>query len=199
MRVILGSSSARRKEILHYFALPFEVASPPCDERDIAFRGDPIAYVQELALYKANSLKPRYPDAHIITADTVVFIDGEVLGKPSNVTHGYEMLSKLSGRSHSVYTGVCVTTPKMQVFQTEETKVHFVPLTPLAIHSYLQTHPCSDKAGSYAIQRSGSLLVRQIEGCYYNVMGLPVQTLQKLLFQTGINLWNYLRKDESLL
>ncbi|MDB6081484.1 MAG: maf [Chlamydiia bacterium] len=194
MELILGSSSPRRKEILEFFSYPFRQASPPFDESLVPFTGNPAAYVTTLALEKAYSLKERYSQAVIVTADTIVFSEGEVLGKPKNEEDMRRMLMQLSGRWHSVFTGVAVVTPEIKLFDHAETRVLCNPLSSDEIQKYMKGHSLYDKAGAYAIQASGSLLVNRIEGCYYNVMGLPVNTVHKLLVQVGIELWDYLKK-----
>lgn len=193
MHLILGSSSPRRKEILSYFSYPFKQASPPFDEDSIPFVGDPVSYVTTLALEKGHSLKKAYPHDVILTADTVVFVEGDVLGKPKTEEEMVAMLTRLSSRWHSVYTAVAVISPKIVLSEYEETRVLFNTLTPDDIHRYMRSHSLFDKAGAYAIQSSGSLIVKRIEGCYYNVMGLPVNTLRKVLEQAGIDLWNHLK------
>lgn len=193
MTLILGSSSPRRKEILSFFSYPFQQASPPFDEESVPFVGDPVSYVTTLALEKGHSLKKAYPHDVILTADTIVFIEGDVLGKPKTEQEMVAMLTRLSSRWHSVFTAVAVTSPKVVVTEYEETRVLFNTLTPSDIHRYMRGHSLLDKAGAYAIQSSGSLIVNRIEGCYYNVMGLPVNTLRKVLEQADIDLWNHLK------
>jgi septum formation protein len=190
--LILGSSSPRRQEIMRYFSYPFTVASPPFDESQVPYTGDPNAYVTTLAFGKAKSLKDTYPNEVILTADTMVVIDGELLGKPKDDVEMRKMLAKLSGRWHTVYTGVAVASPKTIISHVEKTEVLCNTLSPEDIHRYMRGIMLHDKAGSYAIQGSGCLLVNKIDGCYYNVMGLPVNSVRKLLFTVGIDLWNYL-------
>lgn len=192
-KIILGSTSPRRKEIMDFFSLPFMQVASPFDESTVPYKKDPIAYVCELAQEKAKALKTNYPDSVILTADTMVFIDGELLGKPKDEQEVMKMLSNISGRWHSVFTAIAVTTPKATFCEAEETKVHCNTLSMEDIHRYMRAHSLTDKAGSYAIQKSGSMLVKEIEGCYYNVMGLPINTLRKLLSKAGIDLWDYLK------
>lgn len=191
-RIILGSQSPRRKEILGYFSLPFEQAVPPYDEEAQPFHGDPAEYVKRLSEGKAASLAPVFPDAVIITADTTVFCNGNIYGKPTDQADSFRMLTEMSGQWHTVYTGVTVTQGDESFSDVEATRVLFHQLSPEQIRLYQTQLHCQDKAGSYLIQQSGSLIVAKIDGCYYNVVGLPINTLCALLKQTGIDLWRHL-------
>lgn len=193
LELILGSTSPRRKEIMEFFSYPFRQVTPSFDEASIQFTGNPQEYVIKIAQGKAHSLAPTYPNSIIVTCDTIVFIDNEVLGKPKDEHAAFSMLAKLSGRWHSVFTAIAVFGQNRLLSAVTETKVHCNTLSQEDIHRYYRAHSLADKAGSYAIQRSGSLLVKEIVGCYYNVMGLPVDTLRNLLQQVGIDLWNYLK------
>lgn len=191
--LILGSTSPRRKEIMQFFSYPFRQVAPPFDEHTVQFTGDPQKHVVVIAEGKAHSLKPAFPDAIILTCDTIVFIDNEVLGKPKSEHEAFTMLSQLSGRWHSVFTAITALRHNEHISAVTETKVHCNVLSPEDIHRYYRAHTLNDKAGSYAIQKSGSLLVKEIIGCYYNVMGLPINTLRNVLQQVGIDLWDYLK------
>jgi septum formation protein len=191
--LVLGSTSPRRKEIMQFFSYPFKQVAPSFDEAIIPFTGDPTEYVTTLAQGKARSLEAPFPDSIIVTCDTIVFIDNEVLGKPKDEKEAFRMLAKLSGRWHSVFTAIAVLKHNRLLSAVSETKVHCNTLSQEDIHRYYRAHSLADKAGSYAIQRSGSLLVKEIVGCYYNVMGLPIDTLRSLLQQVGIDLWDYLK------
>lgn len=193
MDVLLGSTSPRRKEILSFFSLPFRTISPDFDEESIPFEGDPIAYVTALAVGKAESLINTHPKSILITADTVVCIDNTVLNKPKDEKELFSMLQNLSGRRHSVWTAVCASKNGKLFCQAEETKVYCNTLTPDELHRYVKKHSLHDKAGGYAIQKSGSVLVKAIEGCYYNVCGLPINTLVSVLRKVEIDLWDYLK------
>lgn len=189
---ILGSQSPRRKEILSYFSLPFEQQAAPFDEDTIPFSGDPIAYVSTLSQGKANALVPLYPHAVILTADTLVFREGKIYGKPSNEEEAFRTLSELVGEWHTVFTGVTVQRDNEEYHQVEATRVLFNALNADQIRHYLARSTWADKAGGYAIQRGGGLIVNRIEGCYYNVMGLPINTVHTLLKYVDIDLWNYI-------
>lgn len=191
-RLILGSNSPRRREILSYFKLPFEQVSPIFDEDIIPFDGIPNEYVSVLSKGKADSLSQRFPEAIILTADTIVFRDGKIYGKPQNAEEAFTSLSELVGRWHTVYTGVSVKKGDLEFHQVEATSVLFNPLTPDQIRHYLSRTAWADKSGGYAIQSAGGLIVNKIDGCYYNVMGLPLNTIHALLLKMGIDLWDYL-------
>lgn len=193
MTIILGSQSPRRKEILSYFALPFHQVSPSYDEDAVPFNGDPIEYVKTLSKGKADSLLPSFPDQIIITADTIVYKDGVIYGKPRHDAEAFEFLKALAGQRHSVFTGVTVRQGHREFQDVAETGVFFNPLNEKEIHIYYKSLPYSDKAGGYMIQQAGGLIVQRIEGCYYNVMGLPINSLRLLLLNLGIDLWDYLK------
>lgn len=190
MKVLLGSKSPRRQEILQFFSLPFTVTSSPFDERTVPFTGDPESYVKTLAEKKGEALVATYPDHLIITADTIVFFEGAILHKPDSPETGRKMLEALSGKSHDVLTAIAIRKNDTLFSAVETSHVTFNPLTEQAINAYLKQEHGMDKAGGYGIQETGSLLVNRIEGCFYNVMGLPVNTLQHLLSKFQIDLWN---------
>lgn len=192
MQIILGSQSPRRKEILSYFTLPFEQASPPFDEDSVEFKDNPEEYVCAISSGKAASLLPRFPNAVILTADTIVYRNGKIFGKPKDIADALQIFSELVGKRHTVYTGVTVCSSERSYSQAEATQVLFNPLTPEQIRHYLSRIEWADKAGGYAIQMAGGLIVRKIEGCYYNVMGLPINTVELLLKNFGLELWDYI-------
>lgn len=191
--LILGSSSPRRKEILSYFTLPFEQVSPSFDEQSIPFRNNPVEYVTQLAKGKADSLERKHHEAIILTADTIVYYDGKIYGKPVDEENAFRALSILSGKWHSVFSGLCLIHHEKTFTLWEETKVLFNELTDYEIRHYHSKLHWADKAGGYAIQMAGGLIVKKINGCYYNVMGLPINSVRKLLLNVGIDLWNYLK------
>lgn len=188
-RLILGSQSPRRKEILSYFGIPFEQVTPPFVEEAVPFRGDPAAYVLEISKGKAQSLSSIYPKAVILTADTAVFCNGKIYNKPESEEEACAFLSEFSGRWQSVFTGVTVRLGKEEHQGCEETRLLFNPLTQEQIRHFVAKKLWIGKAGGYTIQAAGSLLVKQIEGCYYNVTGLPVNMSYTLLSRVGIDLW----------
>ncbi len=192
MDLILGSQSPRRKEILSFFNLPFGVVSSSFDEDSVPFEGDPVAYVSRLSKEKAAALSPRFPKSIILTADTTVYGNGKIYNKPMSKDEGFQSLTELVGKWHTVYTGITVRRGEEEYTDVEETKVLLHALTGEQIHFYQHQLHCEDKAGGYAIQRSGSVIVNRIDGCYYNVMGLPVNALRKLFSKVGIDLWKSL-------
>ncbi|WP_213105859.1 Maf family protein [Candidatus Protochlamydia amoebophila] len=193
MKIILGSQSPRRKEILNFFSLPFEQVSPVFDEETVPFGGNPEHYVLSLSAGKTKSLRYQFPKDILISADTIVYKEGKVFGKPRSKEEAFQNLRELAGHWHSVYTGVNVSNETQVIQQFEETKVLFNSLTDDEIHQYQERIHCADKAGGYMIQGAGSLIIKKLEGCYYNVMGLPINTLRLCLSEIGINLWKYLK------
>lgn len=189
MNIILASRSPRRRELLERVGLKeFQVISPDVDER-VEPGLSPAGMVEELSLRKARAAADKTgPDGLIIAADTVVALDGAVLGKPRDGADAFAMLSALSGREHRVYTGVSVLRGDRAVTEHEETAVCFRALAPGEIWGYIATGEPMDKAGAYGIQGIGALLVSGIRGDYCNVVGLPVFRLGRMLREFGIEL-----------
>lgn len=192
MELILGSTSPRRREILQNFAIQFASKSPQFDEDAVPFEGDPAQHALLLAREKGRSLVAQGETLPILTADTVVYKDQQLYGKPKDRADASRILNELSGRWHSVFTAVCLHAKGQWWEESAETRVLFQPLSQKMIDAYLDQLPYQDKAGSYLIQGPGSIIVSRIEGCYYNVIGLPVNCLQSLLLNVGINLWERL-------
>ena len=191
--LILGSQSPRRKEILNFFSFPFESAVSYFDEEAVSFQGDPASYVCEIATGKAQALAPRFPNDLILTADTTVYKNGIIFGKPASAEEAFNALSELAGDWHSVFTGVTLLVGDQLWSAVEETKVLFNPLTAGEIRYYHKKLHWADKAGGYAIQMAGGLAIKKIEGCYYNAMGLPINSVRELLLKVKIDLWDYLK------
>lgn len=189
MDIILASQSPRRKELLGQMGLKgFKVVSPDVDEH-VEGNPSPAQMVEELSQRKARAVAAGADeDDLIIAADTVVSLDGAVLGKPEDERDAFAMLSALSGNRHRVYTGVTVMRGEQLVTGHEETIVTFRELEPDEISDYIATEEPMDKAGAYGIQGLGALLVSGIEGDYFNVMGLPVYRLGRMLAEFGIDL-----------
>lgn len=183
--LILASKSPRRKELLSLITTDFEII-PAVGEENADPSLSPDMFVQELAKQKALEIAASHPDDVVIGSDTVVAAKGEILGKPKDKADAFRMLSLLSGTSHSVFTGVAVVKNGEIHSFTEETKVKFFPLTEKEINDYTATGEPFDKAGAYGIQDLGALLVEGIDGDYYNVMGLPVGRLYRLMKQLEI-------------
>lgn len=193
MRLILGSQSPRRKEILGYYSLPFEQISSDFDETSVHFAGNPETYVADIACGKASVLSAQFPDAAILTADTIVYRHGKVYGKPKDAADAIATLAELSGQWHSVYSCVALSAQGSLYHKMEETRVLFNELTSEQIQTYHQKLHLYDKAGSYQLQMAGGVIVNKIDGCYYNVVGLPINSIRTLLLNIGIDLWNYLQ------
>ncbi|HAT4338729.1 TPA: Maf-like protein [Clostridium perfringens] len=184
MKVILASKSPRRVEILEKIVKEFEVVESNFDENTIDFKGDIEKYVKDLSRNKAIEVSKRLNEPSIvIAADTVVFQDGKVLEKPKNEEDAFSMLSSLSGNTHKVYSGICLinTYNDTVVTDCDCTEVRFSELNPRQIRNYINSGEPMDKAGAYGIQGLGGAFVEGINGCYYNVMGLPLNKLYKAL------------------
>lgn len=186
-RLILASGSPRRKELLEAVGMEFEVITSDADESSVKIDGTPVdIYVQELALLKASAVAKKLlkdKKAVIISADTVVSVDGSVLGKPKDAEDAFAMLSRMSGRAHEVYSGFCVMriSDGKAVCKAVKTDVYFKVLSENEIWRYIATGEPADKAGSYGIQGIGGLLVEKIDGDYQNVVGLSVSALSDVL------------------
>ena len=184
MKVILASKSPRRVEILEKIVKEFEEVQSNFDENTIDFKGDIEKYVKDLSRNKAIEVSKRLNEPSIvIAADTVVFQDGKVLEKPKNEEDAFSMLSSLSGNTHKVYSGICLinTYDDTVVTDCDCTEVRFSELNPRQIRNYINSGEPMDKAGAYGIQGLGGAFVEGIKGCYYNVMGLPLNKLYKAL------------------
>lgn len=187
IQLILASASPRRREILQNLGLKFLVMESKADESSVKSDAIPVSvYVQELALLKAADCLKRIVSKRemlIISADTVVSIDHEILGKPRSQEDAVLMLKRLSGKTHKVFTGFCImrASDAKSVCEFCETEVTFKNLTDDEIMSYIKTNEPMDKAGAYGIQGLGSLLVSKISGDYLNVVGLPVSALSDVL------------------
>ena len=192
MSIILGSSSPRRREILGYFSLPFKQAFPPFDESTVEFTGDVKSYVEKIATKKATSLVDNYKDQVILCADTIVVCKNKIYTKPDSEKHAFEMLMDLSGSWHEVYTAVCVQKNDLCFSDVEISSILFHPLTEKQIKTYHKHFFFHDKAGGYAIQEGGSIVIKEIKGCYHNIMGLPINATREMLLKVGIDLWDYL-------
>lgn len=176
--IILASQSPRRRELLKYITNDFEVKTANVDET-LENGISPDKAVEYLSKIKAGPFKNGVDT--IIGADTVVSIDGKILGKPKDKADAFAMIKELSGREHSVFTGVTVICKNEEKTFSVETKVKFFDLSDDEINTYIATGEPFDKAGAYGIQGFGSLLVEKIDGDYFNVVGLPVSTLNRVL------------------
>ena len=186
-KIILASQSPRRRYLLERAGLKFKVVPSTLDEAAVV-RPDPAETVQALALAKAGEIADRHPESWVIGADTVVVVEGRVLGKPATRAEAAEMLRRLSGRTHQVLTGWCVIRRAGGVCHadTVRTDVVFKELSADEIRWYIQTGEPFDKAGAYAIQGIGTFLVRRISGSYTNVVGLPVCEVLEFLIREKV-------------
>ncbi len=184
-RVILASSSPRRRELLNLIGIPHDVL--PADVNESLHAGEqPVPHAERLARAKALTVAAREPSAVVIGADTIVVVDDEILGKPADEGDAYRMLRMLSGREHRVVTAVAVALDGEIVSSVEEVQVTFRDLSDSEIADYIATREPMDKAGSYGIQGYGATIVRKVEGDYFAVMGLPLLRTVGLLQQMGL-------------
>lgn len=182
MKYILASASPRRQQLLALVLDgPFEVQVSDADERTAL--SDPAELVQELAKRKARAVAEGQEEAVIFGADTVVALEGQILGKPKDRQQAKAMLEQLSGKTHTVYTGIALlhTQSGHMLCEADSTQVTFVPMQPEEIEAYLDTGEYADKAGAYGIQGGAAKHIKKIDGCYFNVMGLPVHRTYELL------------------
>ena len=188
-KIILASTSSRRKHLLKRLGLDFEVVPSEVDER-FNPRLKPRHQVEELALQKAEAVAKKFEGAIIIGADTLVAIGDEILGKPKDEQDAKRMLKKLRGRQHVIVTGFVLidTAAKRTIVKSVETKVWFRKISPQEIASYIEKDRPLDKAGAYALQDRGATFVEKIEGDYAGGVGLPLFTLAKELKKFGINI-----------
>ena len=181
--VILASSSPRRKEILADMGVKYEVIPADIDESEIKSRF-PFLLVKKLAKAKAEHIAKEHRSGTVIAADTIVVLDGKVYGKPHDRARAFDMIKKLNGRTHTVYTGVCVTYEDKQVVTCVKSLVTFKTLTDEQIYAYIDDCKPFDKAGAYGIQ--DKRIVEKYNGSYSNIMGLPKEKLGDILVRVGV-------------
>jgi nucleoside triphosphate pyrophosphatase len=178
--LILASASPRRAELLHNAGIPFTVVPAHVPEERSPVE-TPTGYAMRLAREKARTVLARHPEGVVLGADTVVVIDEHVLEKPTDAGDATRMLRLLSGRRHQVITGICLTADGFEGIEAEITHVFFSQLSQQEIAAYVATGEPMDKAGGYGIQGMASRWAERIEGCYFNVVGLPVPRVYRLL------------------
>jgi septum formation protein len=184
VRIILASQSPRRRELLTLIGIPHEVR--PADLDETVWPGEvPTAHVERLARSKAEVIAAREPGSIVIGADTIVVLDGDILGKPNDPGEAARTLRRLSGRTHTVHTAVAVARNGETVSGVESVEVTFRPLTDAQIEAYVATREPMDKAGAYGIQGYGAVIVERVHGDYFAVMGLALGRLVGLLEQIG--------------
>lgn len=181
--LILASQSPRRKEILESAGIPFQVRVGNVDE-SVRSGEAPMSYVRRLAASKAMAVQ-REPGDMILAADTTVVAEGEILGKPEDNDDARRMLRKLSGKAHEVLTGICLFSGSKMQIDGESTLVHFASLSEDEIEQYVASGEPMDKAGAYGIQGQASKFVERVEGCYFNIVGLPISLVYRHLKAAG--------------
>ncbi|MDD3363698.1 MAG: Maf family protein [Syntrophomonas sp.] len=188
-KIILASGSPRRQLLLQQIGLDF-TTWPANIEENLSAPVSPLELAQTIAFHKAQEVSGQLEGGIVIAADTIVVWKGMIMGKPKNRDEAFIMLSRLSGQRHQVITGICVidVEDKVNDMDGEITDVVFSSLSPEEINCYLDSGEWVDKAGAYAIQGRGALLVARIEGCYFNVVGLPLNRLKLMLAKKSINL-----------
>lgn len=185
--LILASASPRRAQLLRQLELDFEIV--PADIEEVHHEQLTCGELCQMnAYYKSRAISKKYPDAVVLGVDTLVTLDGKVFGKPKNLNEAQRMLRSLSGKVHEVMSGVCLTHLRnhRQKILLEKTRVKFKKLDATEIREYLELINPLDKAGGYAIQEHGDLIVERIIGSYSNVVGLPMERLQKELADFGV-------------
>lgn len=185
--LVLASQSPRRAELIGRLALPFETLPADIDESYLAGETPP-QHAERLSREKAQKIAADRPEALVVGSDTIVVIDGEVLGKPRDREHAVEMLTRLSGREHEVCTGIAIAHGGRVESALERVRVRFRDLPERTWREYVATGEPMDKAGAYGIQGFGSAVVQGIDGDYFAVMGLPVVLMLELIEQFG---WRY--------
>ncbi len=194
LRLVLASASPRRAALLSQIGMTFEIRpSDVVEPPHSAYSGKRVDEVtQELALLKARAVAQFCDEGMIIGADTLVSLDGKLLGKPTDDADAVAMLTQLSGTTHEVVTGVVLidASTGRTISWAETTQVYFRTLNPTEIADYINSGEASDKAGAYGIQGRGAAFVRRIEGCYFNVVGLPLASLVENLsnFQSDVDM-----------
>lgn len=189
MKIILASGSPRRRKLMEEAGITFEVIVSDADE---TITGEPQNQVEALAIRKAKAVRPQVDgEAIIVAADTLVAVNGQVLGKPVDAQEAFEMLNMLQSHGHTVFTGVALikTGKESDTIHSfvESTDVFFRPLTDDEIHAYIATGEPFDKAGAYGVQERGAVLVDRVEGDFYTVVGLPISKVCTALNRMGYN------------
>ncbi len=189
--LVLASTSPRRASLLKQLGIDFEVVDPGDAENSES--SDPIVRVRENALRKAEAVSTRYPDRLVVAADTIVVLDGRIIEKPKSVEDAKDMLRALGGRTHNVVSAVVVIVKDRDLLdlRTEETRVRMRRLSDDEIDAYVATGEPIDKAGAYAAQGIGAVIIEGVEGCFYNVVGLPLSLLHDMLKDAGLNTLKY--------
>ncbi len=191
MHILLASTSPRRRELLGLFGLPFRIVPPTCEERLVPHLS-PSEQTRQFARDKALSVANQHPEDLVIGSDTIIDIEGRLLGKPENMEEAEIMLLELRGKCHHVHTGVAIIqqTSNISIDFVETTQVWIHPFDEAALKTYLATEESLGKAGAYSIQGEGAQLIQKIEGDYPTIVGLPLWRTAKVLEQLGLLLPN---------
>lgn len=188
--LVLGSASPRRLELLSTILPSFEVDT--CDIDEEAHFHRPFGRgAESVAAAKALEVARRHPGSAVLGADTIVVVEELVLNKPATETHARQMMQALSGRTHQVITGVALAYADNLWTEHEATEVTFAPLREAEVEAYVRSGEPFDKAGGYGIQGKGSVFIRRINGCYFNVVGLPLYRVSRMLERVGIHAWQH--------
>jgi septum formation protein len=187
-RLILASASPRRRELLGQLGVPFDVVVADVTEHEDPTT-EPRQMVAHNAALKADWVAARHPEALVLGADTTVFIDNRVLNKPANLVEAREMLRRLAGRTHTVYTGVAMRRARdgLRIDEGVASEVTFKPFDDAIIEAYLKIVNPLDKAGAYGIQEGRDLIIAGWKGSFSNIMGLPMETTKQILTQCGLD------------
>ena len=189
--LVLATTSPRRESLLRQLGIAFEVVDPGDAENSES--SDQITRARENALKKAEAVSARYPNRIVVAADTIVVLDGRIIEKPKDADDAKRMLLVLGGRIHTVISAVAVVVNEKSLcdIQIEETKVSMRRLGEDEIDAYVATGEPMDKAGAYAAQGIGAVIIEEVEGCFYNVVGLPLSLLHDMLKDVGLNTLKY--------
>lgn len=185
MEIVLASASPRRQELLRQVGVSFTVIPSAVDEQ-VEVAMSPSGLVEHLALSKARDVASKHPDKLVLGADTIVVIDGDILGKPKDRSDAIAMLERLAGREHQVFTGVSIVGPQRELVFHEVTGVRFRPLSRMEIERYIDSGEPMDKAGAYGVQGLGAAIVSSVQGDYFTVVGLPLCRTVQMLSQFGV-------------
>jgi septum formation protein len=188
--LLLASRSPQRRAILEQLGIPFDIVTPNFEEHDRR-DADAVELAREQAYGKASSVAGQADGRPVLGVDTIVVLGGRIYGKPAGAADAERMLEQLSGNTHVVVSGLCVLTPGWEVVEHESTSVTFRPLTPRDLAAYVATGEWTERAGAYAIQGRGAALVRQIEGDYLNVVGLPASLLVRILAERFAGIYGF--------
>ncbi len=184
--IILASASPRRRELLALMGLTYAII-PCAGEENPPESKDPATFVETLALQKAQAVASLHPTDCVVGADTIVYLDGDILGKPHTAERAKAFLSRMQGRTHTVFTGVAIVKGEHIDVRHCKTDVTFANMTQREIENYVKTGEPLDKAGAYGVQGPGGVFVERIEGNYFNVIGMPLPLLYRMLLDAGEN------------